>query len=58
VEALNYFKKLILGMLVLLMGAFASKKIMDMGYASVYDVTGGMIAWQAAGYQLLDDANK
>ena len=40
------------------MSAIASKTLVDMGYTSVYDVTGGMRAWKSTGYQLLDKSNK
>ena len=40
------------------MSEVASKTLVAMGYTSVYDVTGGMRAWKAAGYQLLDKPNK
>jgi len=31
-------------------GAFAAKRLQDMSYKSVYNLTGGIIAWQKAGY--------
>ncbi len=37
------------------MSASASKELLDLGYTQVYDVSGGMNAWKAAGYELLDN---
>ena len=36
------------------MSAAASKALVEMGYTNVIDVEGGMKAWKAAGYELLD----
>jgi rhodanese-related sulfurtransferase len=37
------------------MSAAASKTLVEMGYTNVTDVQSGMNAWQAAGYELLDN---
>ena len=34
------------------MSAIAAKTLVNMGYTNVVDVLGGMIAWEAAGYEL------
>ena len=36
------------------MSATATKTLVEMGYTNVIDVEGGMKAWKAAGYELLD----
>jgi len=35
------------------MSSMAAKKLAEMGYTSVFDLRGGMKAWEAAGYALL-----
>jgi rhodanese-related sulfurtransferase len=37
------------------MSAAAGKTLVEMGYTDVTDVQGGMNAWQAAGYELLEN---
>jgi len=36
------------------MSAIAVKTLVNMGYTNVVDIPGGMIAWDAAGYKLLE----
>jgi rhodanese-related sulfurtransferase len=36
------------------MSASASETLTEMGYTNLYDVPGGIRAWQAAGYEVLD----
>ncbi len=36
------------------MSAEASQKLADLGYTHIYDVPGGMIAWQASGREIVD----
>jgi rhodanese-related sulfurtransferase len=33
----------------------ASRALLDLGYTQVWDVPGGMIAWERGGRELLDD---
>jgi rhodanese-related sulfurtransferase len=32
----------------------AARKLVSLGYKDIYDVEGGMVAWEAAGYPLVD----
>ena len=36
------------------MSAQATQALVDRGYTQVYDVPGGMIAWQTSGHQIVD----
>ncbi len=36
------------------MSAIAAQRLVELGYAHVSDLEGGMIAWEAAGYELIE----
>jgi rhodanese-related sulfurtransferase len=36
------------------MSEIAAKELVNAGYSNLYNLKGGMNAWEAAGYQLID----